>query len=341
MSRTWAVGVALAVASGAARAGQGAPPPIVNGTGTSDWPAVGALVTANLDGIGTQFCSGTLIDPSYVVTAAHCVEAADAYTAAGNTNYFFVGQNIWDSVDAYRGVSATWTHPQFSYSGTTPLHDIGILELERPISSVDPIPVNTETVPRAWVGEDLTYVGYGITGDGRGDSGQKRTADIPLWDYDFQYVYGLDVTDGQNLCSGDSGGAALKEIDGVWTLVGVNSFVFGYSSSDTSCIGGGSGATRVDRAMDFVLDHVPLGEDTAPPEDTAGAQDSGTDTGLDTAAPDSPAPDSGQDGPKHAADAPACACGPASAPAGSVIGGLALALALVRRRSRPASAHLS
>ena len=73
------------------------------------------------------------------------------------------------------------------------------------------------------------------TTDNGWDSGYKRYAEMPVVDYDSYFIYSLDTADAQNLCSGDSGGAALEPVGSSYELAGVNSFVFAYSSSRTTC----------------------------------------------------------------------------------------------------------
>lgn len=262
---------ALALATLASLALAQEAPPIVNGQRTSDFAQVGALLA--YDGqSGGVFCSGTLIHRKWVVTAAHCL-AADGgvayYERYGYDVYFLIGDNAYSQtgIDELVLVTDYMQHPDYNSQRLS--HDIGLLELETEVD-LEPIPLNTHAPSNGWIGRDLDYVGWGVTTDNGNDSGIKRTARIGYYDADEQFIYGYDDT--FNLCSGDSGGASLYEgDDGGYEIVGVNSFVYPVQSQSTSCVGGGSGATRIDTHVEWIGEHVPLEENEPTnndPEDT-------------------------------------------------------------------------
>ncbi len=266
-----------------------APPPIVNGEETEDFLQVGALMV-KYGSFWTSFCSGTLVHAEWVVTAAHCVEAIRPSMEVE----FWLGSDLTSSPGVYGTAPVIEAIAYPEYDDRMLTGDIGLVHLDGGFPEVQPILLNEEPVSGSWRGEDLTFVGFGITSDNAWDSDVKRTADLPVYDYDDNIIYVYDPT-GQNLCSGDSGGAGLLPADdGTYRLAGVNSFVYPVEDWSTYCEGGGAGATRVDRYVSWIADYVPLDEAenwTDPGEEgTAETGDPGTGTGTDPAEdPDAPA----------------------------------------------------
>ncbi len=316
-------------------------PPISNGFETGGFRSVGAL-TAVKGNNGGSFCSGTLVKTKWVITAAHCVDAADDYLNDGWQLYFVVTNSVYESWDVYAEISQMTRHPDYSADESNIDYDIAVLKLADPILSVGLMPMNTDQVLSTWIGEDITYVGFGITDTGKEDGGIKRAAYIPLIQYDGQFIYTQDQTSPvKNVCSGDSGGAALmrREQDDAWEIVGVNSFVWnsdGSSTIDCDALGSGGAATRVDRMDGFLGGFFEVPEETHESDtdtDTDADTDTDTDGDTDSDTADSGLTDSGIDGSPTPKDRQSGFCAPVSAPAWTGALGL-IALLLRRRRNR-------
>jgi len=261
---------ALLVAAIATMAGAGpavahrAAPRIVGGSAVpiSGAPWQVALVTAGETPYGGQFCGGTVVDATHVVTAAHCVSdaptpARDLQVVAGATRLSRAGEP--DPPTARRVGVARWdAHPRYDPNGVD--HDAAVLTLAAPLwpvgtapaagdgSAIAPLPLTDVGVdPPAGTGLLLTGWGRTEAVDAGGDldpSGRSpqdlRGVVVPLVDRArCARAYGRTLTDrmlcagtaGRDSCLGDSGGPVASTAAPV-RLVGIVSFSRGCADGD-------------------------------------------------------------------------------------------------------------
>jgi hypothetical protein len=308
---------------------------IIGGDRTSDFLAVGQLAGVH-DRYGLYpFCSGTLVRDTWVVTAAHCIDGADEIIDYGFDLVFVVGENVVSTsgITDYAYIEQMIDHP--SYRGYD--HDVGVVELSGVgLPDVPKIPLNEDRVERDWRNTDITYVGWGIDDDRGSGSGVKRTVDVPIYDYDSTIIYTWDRAGGANICSGDSGGAALRADPetGELELVAVNSFGFMMDGSrDVVCDDpySAAGVGRIDVDLDWILDYIgpaEVEEEPAETEDDTGSSDSADGDDSDESGDGDGDELSGE----SSGNGKASGCSVAGGAAGAVALGIGMMGAVVRRR---------
>jgi len=226
------LGLVLAATAHAASAERAVTAPIFKGQPTSGYAAVVEIEIRNDDG-SIGLCSGTLIAPTVVLTAGHCL----AFGATAARILIFPDGVAGVIVDAAR-----WeVDPDFDIDRLA-VADVAALVLVAPIADVAPVAlVDAPPRPRA-VG---TIVGFGD--DARGISGVKRSGRVRISRCP-RAVRRVGIAPGQldgsicwrpqrhrpDTCHGDSGGPLLFGGD----LAGVTSGGFpdcpGTLSWDTS-----------------------------------------------------------------------------------------------------------
>ena len=176
--------------------------------------------TVGITRSGRLFCTGTIVHPRLVITAAHCVARSSAsslgvYVGDGREGGRVAKQDIYP-------VEKLAASPRYR-KGNVGWDDIAYLvidgEVQIDANDIPEILLDDEEMDEILqVGNDVHLVGFGIRDD-RG-SGVKFEVDAPITRFNDNEVY--IGRDGKDSCQGDSGGPAYGQLaSGEWRVFGV------------------------------------------------------------------------------------------------------------------------
>jgi secreted trypsin-like serine protease len=227
---------------------------IINGQPAADHtlaPSVVGLFVkysgSGLDGVWLQWCTGSVLSPKLILTAAHCVRGVDPADVQINfsgrsvkmEDQFNPATRVTDVAAKFNTiqVKAIEIHPAYDGSGN---HDLALMSLssDAPESAV-PVSLlperfldkaNNQTTFEGQT-KQVLLLGFGLISE----SPSTDTDILRSTTVNADFVSNLVVTDqtqGSGGCNGDSGGPAFTEIDGAFYQVGVT---HGPHGNSTTC----------------------------------------------------------------------------------------------------------
>ena len=187
------------------------------------WAAVGRVNAGGYRSRG--MCSGVLVAPDRVLTAAHCVFRDDGRAVAVEDLHFVAGWHRGRARDD-AGVVAVALHPQALEDGRIdPGHDLALLQLDRAL----------EIAPIGLMGRRMAAGPFALVAyQGSRPHVMGGRFDCALRLQTFSLALTTCPVEG-----GSSGGPLMGQVDGQWAVVGVVSARAG-------------GWTLVPRALDWV-----------------------------------------------------------------------------------------
>lgn len=203
-----------------------------------------------------SFCSGSLVAPNLLLTAAHCHHGFTSTTSDWTVSFdeTMPGGEMKNAIAVDE--TKILVHPAFG--GWAGRNDVALVPLPETPPGLEPVPIARRLpfAAAAMEGKSMTVVGYGGVGKNEtgdvviGGNDRRREVDLAIVGVSPWYI---ETYDTKGFCGGDSGGPALMVIDGKEQMVGINVL------SNVSCRAD-KATLRLDEESEvraFLKQHVP------------------------------------------------------------------------------------
>jgi len=212
----------------------------------SEWPWHAAILEKPQD---LYVCGSTLIDESWILTAAHCVDDYLPFvTNIGDILKVRIGEyDVTTTAEPLPhqefNISDIQIHPNFN--NATLVNDIALLKLERPAKrqqNIDVVCVASEEEIEESRLSNCYVTGWGRRTESSDHSVVLKEIAVPLWEQSvcnsalqdqFGPGYSLPSSsvcagaEGRDACDGDGGGPLVCQEAGQWYQLGIVSFGIG------------------------------------------------------------------------------------------------------------------
>ena len=186
----------------------------------------------------TGSCSGTVIAPRAVLTAAHCLVGGTTVVR------IYVGTGTEIPAESFRA------HPLYREGDSSSVDDVGVVITGQDLPRT---PIRLLLSRDARSGEQAVIAGWGLDQNGNGTILRAGTTTVTSVSNSGLQTQQNSTNSG--VCSGDSGGPLLLSEGGVWAIAGVTSA----TTTGGSCFANTNfyASLRNPDIKSFVLEAVP------------------------------------------------------------------------------------